>query len=141
MTPAPISTLLESRVFVFVARLILTFMFWGSGLAKLFDFQGGVAEMAHFGLQPAVVFNVLTIIVQLGGSILIITNRAAWLGAGALAVFTLLTIPIAHAFWTMQEPMATLEKYVVIEHISVLGGLMVAAALGQFLQRRPVRTY
>ena len=44
-----------------------------------------------------------------------------------LAIFTALTIPIAHTFWTMQEPMRTLEFYVVMEHITVIGALMVVA--------------
>jgi transmembrane protein len=118
-------------VFVLLARLLLTFMFWGSGLSKLFNFQAGMAEMAHFGLHPAWLFNTLTIIVQLGGSLLIITNRAAWLGCGALAVFTIATIPLAHAFWNMEQPMATIEMYVVFEHITVVGALMVAAVLSQ----------
>jgi transmembrane protein len=113
--------------FGYAARIVLTFMFWGSGLSKLIDFQGGVAEMALFGLQPAVLFNIAVIITQIGGAALIILNRFAWLGAGALAVFTLLTIPIAHNFWAMQEPMKTMEFYVVVEHISVVGAMMLVA--------------
>ena len=61
------------------------------------------------------------------GSALVIANRWAWLGAGMLAVFTALTIPIAHNFWAMQEPMRTLEFHFVAEHITVIGGLMVVA--------------
>ncbi|MBT9368557.1 DoxX family protein [Rhizobium sp. CSW-27] len=113
--------------FGYLARTALTFMFWGSGLSKLLDFQGGMAEMAHFGLEPAVAFNIAVIITQLGGSALIILNRHAWLGAGALAVFTLLTIPIAHNFWAMEEPMKTFEFYVVTEHLSIVGALMLVA--------------
>jgi transmembrane protein len=113
--------------FGYLARTVLTFMFWGSGLSKLLDFSGGVAEMTHFGLEPAVVFNIAVIITQLGGSALIILNRHAWLGAGALAVFTLLTIPIAHNFWAMEEPMKTFEFYVVTEHLSIVGVLMLVA--------------
>jgi transmembrane protein len=123
----PVAGLLATRWFGYVARTVLTFMFWGSGLSKLIDFQGGVAEMAHFGLQPAVLFNVAVIITQLGGSALIILNRHAWIGAGALAVFTLLTIPIAHGFWAMEEPMKTLEFYVVVEHVSIVGAMMLVA--------------
>nr|WP_165221944.1 DoxX family protein [Allorhizobium pseudoryzae] len=113
--------------FGYLARTVLTFMFWGSGLSKLLDFSGGVGEMTHFGLEPAVVFNIAVIITQLGGSALIILNRHAWLGAGALAVFTLLTIPIAHNFWAMEEPMKTFEFYVVTEHLSIVGALMLVA--------------
>ncbi|VCU69731.1 DoxX [Pigmentiphaga humi] len=136
MTPAPIKAMLESRALLLLGRLVLTFMFWSSGLVKLTDFAGGVAEMSHFGLEPGWLFNALTIIVQLGGSLLIIVNRGAWLGAGALAVFTLLTIPIAHPFWTMSGQEGMHEMLVVLEHITVIGGLILAAILGQRTARR-----
>ena len=124
---ALIESITGSRVFGFVARTILTSMFWLSGIAKLGDFNAGVAEMAHFGLEPAMAFNIAVAATQLVGSALIIANRWTWLGAGMLAVFTALTIPIAHNFWTMQEPIRTIEFYVVMEHITVIGALMVVA--------------
>ncbi|KQY19427.1 DoxX family protein [Rhizobium sp. Root483D2] len=125
--PSLIEPLIASRWFGYLARTALTFVFWASGLAKLIDFKAGVAEMAFFGLEPAPLVTMAVIVTQLGGSALVIANRWTWLGAGALAVFTALTIPIAHTFWTMQEPMKTLEFYVVMEHITVIGALMVAA--------------
>lgn len=122
-----VTTLTSTAWFGYVARILLTYMFWASGIAKLVDFQAGVGEMAHFGLNSPVAFAIATIIVQLGGSALIILNRWTWLGAGALGIFTLLTIPIAHNFWTMEEPFKTIEFYVVMEHISIVGALMVVA--------------
>jgi transmembrane protein len=122
-----IDSITGSRVFGFLARTVLTSMFWLSGAAKIADFDAGVAEMAHFGLEPAMAFNIATAVTQLVGSALIIANRWTWLGAGMLAVFTALTIPIAHNFWTMQEPIRTIEFYVVMEHITVIGALMVVA--------------
>jgi transmembrane protein len=116
-----------SSWFGYLARIVLTFAFWGSGLSKLIDFPGGVAEMAHFGLEPAVAYNIATIITQIGGSLLVIFNRYTWLGAGALAVFTALTVPLVHHFWTMEEPFRTMEFHVAMEHITVIGGLMVVA--------------
>lgn len=122
-----VTSLTSMAWFGYVARILLTYMFWASGIAKLVDFQAGVGEMAHFGLNPPAVFAIATIIVQLVGSALIILNRWTWLGAGALGVFTLLTIPIAHNFWAMEEPFKTIEFYVVMEHISIVGALMVVA--------------
>jgi transmembrane protein len=123
----PIEMLTGTTWFGYLARIALTFGFWGSGLSKLIDFQGGVAEMTHFGLEPAIAFNIATIVTQLGGSALVISNRWTWLGAGALGVFTALTIPLVHHFWTMEEPFRTIEFYVAMEHITVIGGLMVVA--------------
>ena len=56
---------------------------------------------------------------------------ATWLGAGALGIFTLLTIPIAHHFWRMEGPMAQFEFYVAVEHLSVLGGMLLVAILAE----------
>ena len=125
--PDIIANLLKANRFGYAARIVLTFMFWGSGLSKLLDFDAAKAEMAYFGLAPAAFYASVTIIVQLAGSAMIIANRWAWFGCGALAVFTALTIPVAHDFWAMQEPMRTFEFHIVVEHISIIGALMVVA--------------
>ncbi|SCW39078.1 DoxX family protein [Ancylobacter rudongensis] len=131
MTPAIISGILLSPITAFVARLLLVFMFLGSAIAKITDFAGAEAEMAHFGLSPPWLFAAATILTQLAGGLLILLNRATWLGAGALGVFTLLTIPIAHHFWSMEGPMAQIEFYFAVEHLAVLGGMLLVAILAE----------
>ena len=44
---ALVENITGSRVFGFLARTVLTSMFWLSGIAKLADFDAGVAEMAQ----------------------------------------------------------------------------------------------
>ena len=128
--PSILASLLASNWFAALARVVLTFVFWSAGLAGVLDFPEKVASMRGVGLSPPELYAVAVIVVQLGGSALIIFNRQAWLGAGALAVFLVLTVPIAHALWRMPEPQRTFEFHVVLEHVSLIGGLMVAAALG-----------
>ena len=129
--PSLVACLLDKSWFAVLARVVLTFMFWGSGLAKLIDFQAGVAEMAMFNLPYPVAMNVLTIITQIGGSLLIIFNRWTWLGAGALAVFTALTIPLVHHFWSLPEPRATIAFHTATEHVTVIGALMIVSILSR----------
>ncbi|MEP9376340.1 DoxX family protein [Aquabacter sp. CN5-332] len=136
MTPSFIASLLESRIFGVFARIVFTFVFWSAGLAKAIDFQANVAEMTHFGLNPPAVFAVATVVTLLVASLLVIFNVAAWLGCGALAVFVALTIPIAHPFWTMTGDQGLHEFYVVVEHVTVIGGLMVCAILCHRLKAR-----
>lgn len=129
--------LLASRLYYTFSTALLTFIFWWSGIQKVFDFAGAQAEMQHFGLTPTAVFAALTIAVQLLGSAAIIcASRWAWLGAGALAVFTLSTIPLAHRFWEMEGMVAFLEKALVQDHLSVVGGLAVAASLAHARRTR-----
>ena len=123
-------TLLMKPWFVLLARIVLTFVFWSAGLFGIFDFAGRVAEMQAYSLPLPELTAVVVTVLQLGGSLAIILNRFAWLGAGSLSVFLLLTVPIAHAFWNMPEPQSTFEFFVVLEHVSLIGGLMIAACLG-----------
>lgn len=129
MTPSFVGAILSSRAFFIFARVVFTFIFWGAGLGKIVDYQGTLAEMAHFGLNPPQVWAPLVIVTLLVGSALIIVNRFAWLGCGMLAVFVALTIPIAHPFWTLPEPEATYHFHTFAEHVTVIGALMIAAIL------------
>jgi transmembrane protein len=106
------------------ARIVLCLPFWWSGMSKLLDFSGGTAEMAALGLEPAWLFNALTILVQLGGSLLVILNRWTWLGAGALGVFTALATVMAHRFWTLDG----VER--VRELLAIIAGFVLVAILG-----------
>lgn len=130
MTPGWVSGLLGSRAFQMVARIVLTTPFWAAAVQHGLDWSGWLGTMAHFNLNPPVVFGVLTLLTCLAGSVAVIMGgKWTWLGAGALGVFTALTIPIAHAFWNMQGQAATTEFYTALEHVSIIGGLMVMAVL------------
>jgi uncharacterized membrane protein YphA (DoxX/SURF4 family) len=133
-----LNSLLHSRLLYLLATALLTYVFWWSGMKKALDFPSAVQEMAHFGLRPAAWFAAATIALQLAAPLAImVCSRWAWLGATALAGFTLATIPIAHRFWEMEGLEATLEKALVQDHASVIGGLAVAAILAH--QRRQAR--
>lgn len=127
-----IDPLLQSDGLWFIARLCLAVVFIASGAAKVLDFRGGVAEMRDAGLKPAVLVNILVAALMLGGSVLILADRALWLAAAALGVFLLLTIVIVHAFWRLQPPQAKLALFFALEHVSVVGGLIAAAIASHF---------
>lgn len=127
MTPRLITALLDWPGSWLVARLALTSPYVIGGLAKLADWQGAVAEQAHFGLQPAAVFAVLTIAAELMGPALIIADRLVWLGAGMLGVFTVLAALIANAFWTMSGPDRFMATNAFFEHLGLAGGFVLIA--------------
>lgn len=111
------------------ALLLLTFVFWTSGLAKLLDFGSNAAVMEGFGLRPGWLFNAASLALQLGASAMIVAGRGTAPAAAALALFTVLTIPIAHPFWARQGEEAFRDLTVALEHVSVIGGLALAAVL------------
>ncbi|MFH5925756.1 DoxX family protein [Roseomonas xinghualingensis] len=135
-TPRPIAAILDNRAFGVLMRIVITLPYWASGLVKLLDFNGAQAEMAMFNLQPAAPIAIAVIITQLPGAALVIHGRHAWLGAGALAVFTLLTIPFVHSFWAKTGPEAVASMHVAVEHIGMCGGLALAAIQAHWARLR-----
>ncbi|KQN06747.1 hypothetical protein ASE85_19050 [Sphingobium sp. Leaf26] len=129
-TPSFVSALLAWRPTWFLARLMLTGAYVLGGIVKLTDWQGAVAEQAHFGMSPPALWAVLTIALELVGPLLILTGRLVWLGAGMLGVFTLLAAFTANAFWAMpagQERFMATNAF--FEHIGLIGGFILVAMI------------
>lgn len=129
--PTLILTILASPVFNHFAIVLLTSFFWIAGLFGLFKFDVMVKTIEAHGLpQPRLVV-IAMIATELVGSALLITNVASlgWLGAGALGVFTFLSIPLGHPFWRFEPPKKMEEMQIALEHLAVIGGLMTAAIL------------
>ncbi len=120
-----------SRWFLAIARLALVAPFLTSGIAKLIDPTGATAEMQQFGLTPAGLFAGAVIAMQLAGGIAVLIGRCTVVAAGVLALFTLAATLLAHPFWTFADPaMWALHRNIFAEHVSIIGGLMLAASLG-----------
>src|SRR3984957_17322139 len=100
-TPHWIAAILSWRWLLPITRIALTSAYLIGGIQKVVDFSGAVTERAHFGMQPASLWAVAAIIIELAGSLLVIFGRWAWRGAGGLGVLTAVAMFIANNFWTM----------------------------------------
>ena len=134
--PPTVARLLDNPVTLFVARLWITLPFLVSGLTKLLYWQAGDAEMLKVGLHPAWAFNAAVLVTQLGGSLLIITNRSLWLGAGALGVFTVLTNFIAHRFWEFSGDARAAQLNSFLEHWTMSAAFILVVVV-YLRDRRP----
>jgi len=129
--PRPVAIILDANLTWCLARLALTGPYIIGGLVKLTDWQGVMAEQAHFGLHPAALFATLTITVELVGPTLILLDRLAWLGAGMLGIFTLLAACVANNFWTMQGAERFMATNAFFEHIGLIGGFVLVAMVSR----------
>ena len=135
-SPRPVAAILDAPGVSLIARILLTSPFWISGLLKLFDFSSAVGEATHFGLHPAALVAVVIILLQIGGSLAVVTGRWAWLGAGALGVFTALANVVGHAFWTLPDPTAQFhDMNAFTANLGLIGGLILAAILAESRRR------
>lgn len=100
-----------------------------ASIASLLDAEW-LTRLATILLTPAWLVAIATIIIQIGGSALIIFGRQVWLGAGALGVFTALATLIGHPFWRIDDPIARFhERNTFLEHVGLIGGFIVVAVL------------
>ncbi len=139
MTPGFVAAILDAPATIFITRVLLTFVFWGSGLGLLANFGESVEIFASLGFaQPAIVV-IATAATQLIGSALVISGRHVWLGAGALGVFTFLTILLVHNFWAMPEgPQKVNSFHTATEHVSMIGALILVSI---FMHQRQNRKF
>ena len=124
MPPRPIQQILDSDFTWIACRLLITFMFWYGGVGFLLNFTPSIPILNVLGTSPTWLLPAVTILVLLAGSVLVILDRYLWLGAGMLATFTVLTIPLVHAFWKMTGDAAVAARLESEEHLAVIGALI-----------------
>jgi uncharacterized membrane protein YphA (DoxX/SURF4 family) len=110
-----------------VAMLLLCAAYLQGGINKATDFSAATAEMTHFGLTPAMPFALAVITLELGASLMILTGFHRWLGALALAGFTLMATLIANRYWELAGPERFMMANSFYEHLGLIGGLLLVA--------------
>ncbi|MDQ0456724.1 DoxX family protein [Rhizobium paknamense] len=112
-----------------VSLLALCAAYLQGPMTKIFDFKGALAEMDHFGLHPAIFFAVAVIAFELTASALVISGFFRWIGALALAGFTLMATFIALRFWEMAPGMdRMMAANAFFEHLGLAGAFVFVAA-------------
>ncbi|MDR6858353.1 DoxX family protein [Variovorax guangxiensis] len=116
-----------SPVLRWIALLLLCAAYLQGGMQKALDFPSAIAEMNHFGLSPAAPLAIAVIVLELGAAALILAGRLRWLGALALALFTLMATFVALRFWEMPQPARFMATNAFFEHLGLVGGFLLVA--------------
>jgi uncharacterized membrane protein YphA (DoxX/SURF4 family) len=114
-----------------ITRLALTSLFLVGVAVEIGDFPGAVATQAHFGLYPAWLWASATFAVQLAGSLVILSGRYVWLGAGMLAGLTGATEIIAHRFWELSGAAEFAARNEFFGHLGLIAGLVLVTAMAR----------
>jgi len=126
-TPRWVRTILRAPLIWPAARLALVSAFLIGGLTKLSDFSAAVAEQEHFGLNPGWLWAALAIIVELGGSALVMLGWQVWLGAGGLGVLTAVAMLTANDFWHLIGHDRFMALNAFFEHLGLIAGLVIVS--------------
>jgi uncharacterized membrane protein YphA (DoxX/SURF4 family) len=134
-TPRWISAILWWPGLVPISRAALVSAFLIGGIQKFVDFPGATAEQAHFGLQPAWLWAAAAVIIEIGGSALVIFGRWVWLGAGGLGVLTAIAMLTANNFWVMTGHDRFMAVNTFFEHLGLIAGLILVCVLIEVKQQ------
>ncbi len=114
-----------------VGRIFIGLIFLVAGVRKLMGFAGTVAYLAKLGFPAPEVMAVIAIIIEIGGSLLLIagwrTRWAAWL----LVLFVVVAAFAAHRFWEITDPgQFNNQMNHFLKNLSLIGGLLYVATFG-----------
>ncbi|WP_321803746.1 DoxX family protein [Burkholderia sp. BCC1988] len=129
-SPAWIRVLLAQPWVGALVRLALVSAFLIGGVAKALDFDGAVAEQAHFGLHPPALWAALAVVVEIGGSLCVVFRRFTWLGAGSLGVLTVVAMLVANDFWNQTGAARFMALNGFFEHLGLIAALVLVTMLG-----------
>ena len=111
-------------------RILLSLMFVLAGYSKIAGFAGTVGYMESKGIPAAQVLAALTILLEIGGGLALMFGFMTRWAALALAAFTVVASLIFHNFWAVPEAQRMVQNLMFMKNLSVVGGLLVLAAVG-----------
>jgi putative oxidoreductase len=115
---------------VLVGRVLIAVLFILAGFGKLMGFDGAVKTIAGAHIPMPEVAAVITIIIELGGGILLVLGWKARWAALAIAVFTVIASFIFHAFWSVPADQVMMQRTDFLKNLSIIGGLLFVFAYG-----------
>lgn len=113
-----------------LGRVLIAIIFILSGFGKIGGFEQTAGYMASKGLPMVPLLLTLTIVVELGGGLMLALGiKARW---AALVIF-LFMIPVTlvfHGFWAAPEAARQMEMIQFLKNIAIMGGLSYIMAYG-----------
>jgi len=113
-----------------VGRIALALIFITSGWGKINNFAGTAGYMANAGVPMAQLLLALTIVIELGGGLML---AVGWKARWAALAFALWLVPVTlvfHAFWSATPDQVQMQTINFMKNVSILGGMLMVFAFG-----------
>lgn len=111
-------------------RILVALIFLWSGIGKIGGFAGTAGYMASKGLPMVEVLLALTIVIEVGGSLMLIVG---WKARWAAAVMFLWMIPVTlvfHNFWAVPPAEVMNQQINFMKNLSIMGAMLYILAFG-----------
>ncbi|MGQ0752483.1 MAG: DoxX family protein [Betaproteobacteria bacterium] len=111
-------------------RFMLAVIFVISGWGKIGGFEGAVGAISSKGIPLPHIAAVLTILIELGGAILLIIGWQTRWAATALFLFMIPTTLLFHNFWAFEAAQQAMQRTHFLKNLAIMGGLLYVMAYG-----------
>jgi putative oxidoreductase len=115
-----------------MGRVLLGLYFVIPGITKITGYDATSQYMADHGMILIPFFLILTIIIQVGGGLIMVAGYQTKITALFLAGLTLVISLVMHDFWTMPagELQTGHETQNFVKNMAIMAGLLAMAGLG-----------
>jgi putative oxidoreductase len=110
-----------------LGRVLLSAIFILSGLGKLPHFHDIAGMMAGKGIPLASVALVITLLIEIGGGLLILTGYKAKYAAVVIALWLIPVTLVFHHFWGIPAMQQQEQMVNFLKNVAIMGGLLVLA--------------
>ncbi len=115
---------------LFVARLLLCFIFIKSGWGKINGFEQTAGFMAAKGMPAVKFFLLMAILFELGGGLSLLVGWCTRLSALALFCLLIPTTLIFHNFWAAPDAEKMMQTMNFMKNMAIAGGLLALSVSG-----------
>jgi putative oxidoreductase len=114
-----------------VGRALAGLLFLVSGINKILGFSYVAGWMGSSGLPAAGVLLALTILLEVGAGLALITGFQARFAAAALALFLVPVTLIFHGFWHADAAELQNQLNHFLKNVAILGGMLIVFNIEQ----------
>jgi putative oxidoreductase len=113
-----------------VGRVLLALIFLFAGIGKISNFNGTAGYMAMHHVPLVHIALVLTIIIEIGGSLMLITGWKARWAAGIMFLWLIPVTLMMHDFWAMSGPAHQVNFIMFMKNLCIMGAMLMVMAHG-----------
>ena len=121
---------LEHPIIPLTGRLMITYIFATSGIAKVFSWSDNVQYMSTRHLPMIPVLLAIAMVIELAGSICLITGYQARIAAFVMFLYTTAVTVLFHNYWAASGMSAGMQETHFRKNLAIMGGLLMVAYSG-----------
>src|ERR1700758_979880 len=110
-----------------LGRLMITYIFATSGIAKVFSWSDNVQYMSTRHLPMIPVLLAIAAFIELAGSVCLITGYQIRIAAFVMFLYTTVVTVLFHNYWAASAAMAGIQETHFRRNLAIMGGLLMVA--------------